>query len=408
MKPVIVIADDLTGAADTGVCFRRAGLSVQIVFSTGQEPCADVLVYSSESRHAGEVEARSKVRRLLPAAQEAAFIYKKIDSTLRGSPGAELAEIMSGLGLEKALVAPAFPAQGRTTLDGKQLIHGQPIEGSSFPGEAAGSDLKAAFQACQRAMLSVSLNALRDNPDAVLEIFSKPGPAVILGDAESEGDLRVLADAALQSGLRLFCGSAGLAAALADRLRQKGFSQEALPFRGQKGPILVIAGSRNGVSVGQVETARNAGVRVFELDPDLGPTPDPPTREVLAASRALDLGQDAVLTTSNSFNSCLGEAGVAERLGQWARILVDRHAIGGLVLTGGDVAMAVISALSADGIRLESELLPGIPLGILVGGARPDLPVITKAGGFGSPGTLVQAIQFLRAAGAEPFAAPEA
>jgi uncharacterized protein YgbK (DUF1537 family) len=63
--------------------------------------------------------------------------------------------------------------------------------------------------------------------------------------------------------------------------------------------------------------------------------------------------------------------------------------------------MAVISALKADGIRLESELLPGIPLGILAGGARPDLPVITKAGGFGSPEALVQAIQFLREAGAE-------
>ena len=77
MPRVIVIADDLTGAADTGVCFTRAGLSAAIVFSPGNNSGAEVLVFSSESRYVGESEARKRIHHLLPTANEAVFIYKK-------------------------------------------------------------------------------------------------------------------------------------------------------------------------------------------------------------------------------------------------------------------------------------------------------------------------------------------
>jgi uncharacterized protein YgbK (DUF1537 family) len=397
MKPAIVIADDLTGAADTGVCFTRAGLSVTVVFSAENSPGADVLVFSTESRYAGESEARKRIRHLLPAAKEAAYIYKKIDSTLRGYPGPELAELMAGLGVEKALIAPAFPAQGRTTVAGRQLIDGTSIEHTSFQSEAAHADLTQIFSVCDRPVRSVSLPMLRSNPAAVQKLFASPGPAIIIGDAETDADLQILAAAALQSGMHLFCGSAGLAAALAAQLPAQGQSGGPAPLHRQKGPVLVIAGSRNPVTVTQVKTACDAGVAAVEFDPDFGCEPNkPPDVVINAITPHLTRGQDVILTTSTSKDSPCGPMAVAERLAQCASFLIRTQEICGLVLTGGDIAQAVISALHASGVQLYGELQSGIPLGALVGGIRPDLPIITKAGGFGNKDALLKAIQSLR------------
>lgn len=397
MKSAVVIADDLTGAADTGVGFTRAGLTVTVVFSAEESLPGDVLVYTTESRYVGESEARKRIHSLIPRIKEAGFIYKKIDSTLRGYPGAELGEIVAGLGVEKLLVAPAFPAQGRTTVAGKQYINGIPLERTSFQGEVANSDLTCLFRDCGRPIQSVSLNRLRSHPSRLQALFSSPGPALIIGDAETDLDLQILAGAAIQSGLRLFCGSAGLAAALADHFPKQLPALERPPFRRQEGPVLAIAGSRNPVTVDQVIAARDAGVWVVELPPDLECVhAQPPQWVIDAVSPGLSRGQDLLLTTSRSVDAPCGPRGVAERLAQCAAYFASRHEIGGLVLTGGDVAMAVISGLSASGVKLWGEISSGIPLGSLVGGVSPDLAVITKAGGFGGKDALRIAIHSLK------------
>jgi uncharacterized protein YgbK (DUF1537 family) len=89
-------------------------------------------------------------------------------------------------------------------------------------------------------------------------------------------------------------------------------------------------------------------------------------------------------------------ATLSEFLGRSARDLARRASPGGLVLCGGDIAVATCRALRADGIILGGEVQPGIPWGRLVGGEYPNLPVITKAGGFGRPDAFAAAIRFLR------------
>jgi len=135
---VVVIADDLTGAADTGVAFARAGLTTLVYLQPGPFVPADVLVLSTHSRHLTRSEAAGlagqaaeRTRRVSPG-RGPAWIYKKVDSTMRGHPGAELAAVMGALGVDRALVAPAFPEQGRTTVNGRQLVGGRPLDATPF------------------------------------------------------------------------------------------------------------------------------------------------------------------------------------------------------------------------------------------------------------------------------------
>ena len=67
---------------------------------------------------------------------------------------------------------------------------------------------------------------------------------------------------------------------------------------------------------------------------------------------------------------------------------VERLTGGGLMLSGGDTALLVCRLLGVEGIRLEAEVEPGVPLGRLLGGVGDGLAVVTKSGGFGAPSTL--------------------
>jgi uncharacterized protein YgbK (DUF1537 family) len=433
-KPQIaIIADDLTGAADTGAYFGQVGLVTMVVLaldgcvSAGSvEPSKDsilslskdaaplpcnVLVVSTESRHLARDEAVVQVQRAarrIADECQASWVYKKIDSTLRGHPGPELAAIMDAMGLEQALVAPAFPAQGRTTRKGRQWV----------AGGAHGADLLALFRATAggRPVRGLELDLVRRGPAAVSEALQASARSIVIADAETDADLASLAGAAVTCRLRLLCGSAGLARALADALLLPpvaipvaplpqfpgpGASRVAgLPLRRRpRGPVLIVAGSRHPCTARQVESSRRGGTQVVRPSPAfLGGDERAVAVAVRAVTYRLERGQDVILTTATIPAPSDGapvEAMVAAQLGRVVRALALGGQVGGLVLTGGDTAAAVCSALAATALWLRGEVQPGIAWGRLLDGALPGLPVVTKAGGFGADDALAVALRHL-------------
>jgi D-threonate/D-erythronate kinase len=79
--------------------------------------------------------------------------------------------------------------------------------------------------------------------------------------------------------------------------------------------------------------------------------------------------------------------------------------LGGLVATGGETARAVLDALGIHRLRLLGELEPGLPFSVADSWIRP-LPVITKAGAFGSPQALIRCRDFLRELKRAPAGVP--
>jgi uncharacterized protein YgbK (DUF1537 family) len=401
MPQIAIIADDLTGAADTGAYFGQVGLVTMVVLTPDRAyPPSDVLVVSTESRHLARDEAVVQVQRVagrIAAECEASWVYKKIDSTLRGHPGPELAAVMDALHVEQALVAPAFPAQGRTTRDGQQRVN----------GDAQHFDLLALFRATVggRPVQGLGLDIVRRGPAATCAALNAPAGAILVADAETDADLATLAGAAVRCGLKLLCGSAGLARALADALPHlPAVSMPQLPPRAAglplrhrpRGPVLVVAGSRHPGAARQVESARQRGAEVVRPAPAFLNGDDQAVAAVIqAVTGRLAQGHDVVLTTVGMGNAALGEKMVAAQLGRVARASAIGGRPGGLALTGGDVAAAVCSALGATTLWLRGEVQPGMAWGMLLDGALPGLPVVTKAGGFGSDDALEVALHHL-------------
>ena len=339
----LLIADDLTGACDAAVHFARRGYRTHVhLESHGEE--ASVLAISAESRDLSAAELRpvmDGLARRLPIAQ-ARILFKKIDSTLRGNVGAEIAAALTAFGCDAAVITPAFPAMGRTVEGGYLRV-----------GAAEAIDLAARLR---RQGLEACVHV---QPGAVSTAI-EAGARVISVDAACDRDLDAIALAGLESGRRiLWAGSAGLAAALA----------RTLPWSGPPGP---------GRPLGT--PPRPASSVLFCIGSD-----HPVTVQQQGRLLALGCGEHVVLNLSVRQTSV---ERVRELVGNAA------GAATALVLSGGDTASLVCRALGVRRIQLEDEIVPGIPWGYLSGGAFDQSRVATKSCGFGAPHALIQVADF--------------
>ncbi len=410
MPQLVVIADDLTGAADTGACFAGAGFSTVIPLTSSNVPHADVVLFSTESRDMSAAEAAlavtkavARVSRGRPIASSASsrsdalIFYKKIDSALRGHPRDELLAAMEAIGARRALVAPAFPAEGRTTVGGRQQIGGVPVEASGIGGAGVVSDLVALFGTAQELPVRLlDLATLRGQPDAVQRLLHDDSDRIVVADAETDDDLLTLARAVGGERFPLFCGSAGFARQLARSLPLVRSAHPRPEVARGSGPILVVAGSQHEATTHQIEVLGEAGVPIVRPEQALLDNPETPVNAVVhRVATHLAAGRSTVLTTLGLASCPLGGHVVATRLAQIVAAPEVSHQVGGLVLTGGDVAVAVSRALEATALWLEGEITSGIPWGVLEGGRLHARPIATKAGSFGDGNALLSCLDHL-------------
>ena len=410
MAQLLIVADDLTGAADTGACFAARGLETVIPLTRGSDIDADVVVLSTETRDlAGEEAARVVAEEVAgwmaaSGAMYPRWVYKKIDSALRGNPRDELLAVMAASGQRRALVAPAFPAQGRTTVGGRQFVGGLPLAESRMGGERATSDVAAVF-ACEAFPTRVlGLPAIHDRPEEVAAILEAEAAGIIVADAATEDDLLALARAARRTSLRLLCGTAGFARALVHALPLRPASLPDPRRRPSAHPVLVVAGSQNEATRRQIDRLADAGVPIIRPSQDAIDGAGTLDDVIGQVGERLGRGQSVALTTAGLAPSPLGGRAVAQRLAQVVAAPRVRDAVGGLVLTGGDVAAATLAAIDASALRLGGEIAPGQPWGIVAGGPLAGRAVATKAGSFGGDDAFLACLSFLGARDTLPAA----
>jgi uncharacterized protein YgbK (DUF1537 family) len=400
-----VVADDLTGALDTGVQFRGWGMSVAVQMveaSSATARNAEVVVVDVESREDNSEEAYRKVFRATEGLRSkgAEIIYKKVDSTLRGNIGVELDAVMDASDVEVAFVAPAYPAYGRTTIRGIHLVNGKPLDETEYGIEAHIPTLIG--NQSRRKIGLVGLETVRMGPETIEKEVSKlkdEGVEVTVFDSAAERDLQDVCKAA--GGVEVFVGSAGLAFELPQGLGLRA----ALP-------TLSICGSPRALTRLQVAAlVERLGCKMIELDAsclfDKEEYLYEVERCVKEAGEAMISGKDVAVCSA--FNEAaeekalkLGEsrgyveaeirARVEAALGTIASKALDEMPVSGLILTGGATALSVCSALEVEDFEILKEVEPGIPLLSLGDGLR----AVTKAGGFGEEDVLINIVKYLR------------
>lgn len=303
-----MIADDLTGACDAGIQFAAVGFCTEVCLDY-QAAAVEMNVVTTDSRACSPETACDSVRQacLWMKRNGIRLVYKKIDSTLCGNVEAETGAALDAAGIGSAWICPAFPAMGRTVVDGWLYVRGE---------------------RCSRVPCSRRIRAL---------------------DASADEDLaRIAAEASCEKSAPLLVGSAGLAVHVARNAAGARPRPAPAPMR-RPSRILLAVGSKNPITAAQAQRVRGIDTHYMQWG--------------LADGQALQPVPDA------------------------------------FVLTGGDTARRICEILGVRAIRLEREILTGIPQGWLIGGSADGALVVTKAGGFGDEDALLRIVEFLQPCG---------
>ena len=222
-----IVADDLTGALDTAVQFRKAGYQTLVSAQDGSwPPDATVVAMSTASRHLDSIQAHRAITyavekvRIEPSTR----IYKKTDSLLRGNIGQELQAVLESTDTSAMVYTPAFPSGGRTTEDGVLTLWGTPVA-KAAPGRdqvtpALESHIPTLIESTSDLTCQViGRDVIRAGDDLLAEAFANSrdrGAHVIVPDIGDDADLNAVAAAMTTADLmRVSGGSAGLAGSLA-------------------------------------------------------------------------------------------------------------------------------------------------------------------------------------------------
>ncbi|MEE3651734.1 MULTISPECIES: D-threonate kinase [unclassified Brenneria] len=421
---VLVVADDFTGANDAGVGLSRNGAQVSVMFEVDKlhmDLLGDAVVINTGSRAVNAEAAAHRTTQAVNAWYDAGgqgWVVKKIDSTLRGNIGAEIEAALAAMQAPLALVAPASPAQGRVTRAGQVWVHGRLLTDTEFASDPKTpvSSASIASRLAEQTTLPMAEIHLADIRRADLGArfhhLAESGVRLVILDAEHQDDLENIVNAADTLAFRpLLVGSAGLSEALAQTLN---FQPETSK------PLLAVVGSMSDIAQKQIiaiSQRRNVQIVDININELLSQSVlTAMTRWRDEALTALEQGRHCIIRTCHHDNQrfeinnlCqqhrlsrqqLGDT-ISHALGELTRNIVMANSMakrplpGGLYLSGGDIAIAVATALGASGFQIKGQIAACVPWGRLLDSVVGDIPVMTKAGGFGNETTLLDVLRFI-------------
>jgi uncharacterized protein YgbK (DUF1537 family) len=345
-----LIADDLTGALDTGAQFIPLTGPIDVHWRAVATNGSVAMDSGARELSGDEAEAAVTARLAQTPPDISGLHYAKIDSLLRGHPAREIAAWLRSGVFERCMIAPAFPHQARVTRGGAQ---------------------------CRRSELGwapVATNLSADLAALGLRVaLRRPGDEVPVGvslwDAESEADLDAIVAAGRAAGGQvLWCGSGGLAGALARSISPHDNRVEPALER----PILGLFGSDQAVSAEQVDACG----RYASIIEDGGGS------NLADVSRRLN--EDGVALVRVAIQRGASRADAARRIaGAFGRLALEITRPATLLVAGGETLRAVCDALETDHLELVGQIEPGVPCSFMRGGRFDGVRVVSKSGAFG-------------------------
>lgn len=404
MISLLMIADDFTGALDTGVQFAASGIETRVVVGADIELAAkadeaQVLVVDAETRHLTPEQAYRAVEKLTRQAVELGFtyIYKKTDSALRGNIGAELTALLRASGEKQLPFLPAYPKVGRTTAGGIHLVDGIPVAESVFGRDP--------FEPVRHSGLA---EIIGEQSDIAVHTSPALGPedpvpgaeGILVFDGESDQDLMATGRRLLEEGrLHIMAGCAGFGAVLPRLLGLSAGQRSTLPQLDRR--LLVVCGSVNPITVAQMDAAERTGVARWHLTPEQKLRPDywqtGKGREELGLLRERVAQNDPfIIDTNDPEGNQLTQGyaqehgidldgirlGISRSVGYLVSALFPDPNVGTLLITGGDTLLQCMGYMGVDEVEPVCEISAGVVLSRVTYQGKSRC-VLTKSGGFG-------------------------
>lgn len=395
MIKLLVIADDFTGAMDTGVQFAKKSIASLVKITTVGDKLEDafrtadceVLVLDIESRHIAPKQATLLVAKVVKQALACGveYIYKKTDSTLRGNIGSELTALLKTMQAKELVFIPAFPQAGRITRNGLHYVNSNPLAQSEYAKDPFNPVLSSNVHDIIREQSSIPIREIHQGEYSVLLEKTCGLEMISIVDATTTEDLKKVGEVLAKAGkLRCLAGCAGFAETLTDFLNLK---RTPLPYGSNRGEKLLISGSLNTLARRQVQYAEAVcGYTRMEF-PDIsryaGDNDDLMNDFVrFALNQLKGTGKLVIETPQVKKNAQQVQSRFIALMGKVTSLIMNHADIGTLIVFGGDTLMGIMNELQCDTLQPIQEVDSGVVY------AKPykkgcGFEIITKAGGLG-------------------------
>lgn len=418
---IAIIADDLTGACDTGVQLVHYGIDASVIIQNSNNIKSQATIFNTDSRALGKKHAYDKVSKISKEIDrdKVDILYKKIDSTMRGNIGSELNAIYDQFHPDFVLITPAHPNNGRIVQEGIHYFNGVPLSETEVAKDLKtpvneSNIAKLIKQSSNRLVRHINYEMLRKDKSYLLKVLAdwkKQGIYYITVDAVVEGDLHRILQLLDSEYSFILCGSAGLINYLPEKYGYKLVPYNKRPFI-KHSPALFVIGSvseRGRIQLNQL--LKNRDVIGVEMN----------TMEIIKGGRAKDQEinrmysemtlafkerKTCALYSSNNVENTkiigqeLGISNIeisniiSNELGNIATKMIKENNIENLFLTGGDTAQQVFTKLGIARYELIGELELGVPIGEI--DYSPPINTMTKAGNFGTTNVMTKAFNYFQ------------
>lgn len=409
MIKLLIVADDFTGALDTGVQFASCGAATKVIAQEDYrmevaDESVEVLVINAETRHMTADDAYRTTYNIIKKAHEKGIphIMKKTDSALRGNIGSELSAVLDATGEKELHFIPGLPKMNRVTVKGVHYIDGVPVHDSVF-----GTD---PFEPVLASYIPDIISGQTDKAVAVLEkdegYETVESPTIYVYDAETEYDIRRIAGTINEKeGLRIFAGCAGLASALPELL---GLKSRVLKYGKKMESLLILCGSVNPITGRQLDYAEAKGVPRIRLKPhqklskayydtNYGKRDIDELVKLLSSTSVgiIDSNDPPGEMTTREYASKNGmtlddiRVNISSALGLILKRLFDKGLDSTILITGGDMLLGFMKQMNIRELSPVCEMAPGTVLSRMIVDGR-EYEIISKSGGFGEENLFVE------------------
>lgn len=390
MKKMLLIADDFTGANDSGIKIVQRGYDASISLNCNEKFDSNINIIDTETRNLNKNKAYDIVDKTISNLENLSdylVIYKKVDSTLRGNIRSEYEAIYKYLNPQFVIFAPAHPNLGRTTKDGIQYVNGKRILDTEFsqdPEKPVTNDNIKNILADK--MHHHYIDEIRKDLNIKLGINTF--------DCEIYDDLLKIAQKSLEIDQRvLFIGSAGLCDALFDELIIKK-------------PAVGIVGSVSSQNKESIEYCKKMGVPVIKITL-MDYVNNSYKNKIDQVICLLKENKDVIIVTSKDRrdytetleylreNNLKTDLILSKLLKSISISIINEVDISGVFTSGGTTSIEFLKSIGATGTNLINEIENGVIMNKIKGVSN-DLYLVTKAGAFGNKKTIYNSLNQIR------------
>ncbi len=423
-----IIADDLTGANDTALQFKLNGADTNILLNPFIEPklsaTEQAWAISTESRNINPKDAFENVETATKMFVEKInpdFFYKKIDSTVRGNIAVEILSMLEVLDWDAAVIMPAFPQEGRTTVGGYHLLRGTPIERTEMARDPHSPISESHLPTLLKQQLGEKLDYLVDNIELkiimdgagpILKDINKKvenGVKIIVMDSVSTTDLEQIALAMDKSNYKLLPVGTAAAAKVLSNIWFPSKEEDVLPVKLPKLPKFIVSGSATQITATQIdklEQSEDYEDKCLAIELNMETVLNGVNEDLVERIVSNLNGDNIVLVhtskllinfdgfSEDTANADLTKSGLANIITDFLadltkRVLEKKKAV--LITLGGETSYKCCNRINAEQLQLIDEVLPAIALSK---NANSEQLIVTKSGNLGGVNTLLEILKY--------------